>query len=85
MTFWVEFWFEESCWFSLVARFNPNGTPRTSLSRSSAKMRSAFADMIGTKLAHYEITGHLGTGGMGEVLSLTEDQFHKRGCGVTRE
>jgi len=23
--------------------------------------------MIGTKLAHYEITGHLGTGGMGEV------------------
>ena len=23
--------------------------------------------MIGTKLAHYEITGHLGTGGMGEA------------------
>jgi len=23
--------------------------------------------MIGTKLAHYEITGHLGSGGMGNV------------------
>jgi len=23
--------------------------------------------MIGTKIAHYEITSHLGTGGMGDV------------------
>lgn len=28
--------------------------------------------MIGTKLAHYEITSHLGTGGMGEVYQATD-------------
>src|SRR2546422_2557864 len=28
--------------------------------------------MIGTKLAHYEITNHLGTGGMGEVYQATD-------------
>jgi len=38
-------------------------------------MRSAFADMIGTKLAHYEITGHLGTGGMGEVYQATDSRL----------
>jgi len=30
-----------------------------------------FAPMTGTKLAHYEITSHLGTGGMGEVYRRT--------------
>ena len=28
--------------------------------------------MIGTKVAHYEITSHLGTGGMGEVYQATD-------------
>ena len=28
--------------------------------------------MIGTKLAHYEITSHLGTGGMGEVYQASD-------------
>ena len=31
--------------------------------------------MIGTKLAHYEITGHLGTGGMGEVYQATDSRL----------
>src|SRR5437899_4163215 len=31
--------------------------------------------MIGTKLAHYEITAHLGTGGMGEVYQATDTKL----------
>src|SRR6266550_2639348 len=31
--------------------------------------------MIGTKLAHYEITSHLGTGGMGEVYQATDGKL----------
>src|SRR5215831_9349993 len=31
--------------------------------------------MIGTKLAHYEITIHLGTGGMGEVYQATDTKL----------
>jgi serine/threonine-protein kinase len=31
--------------------------------------------MIGTKLAHYEITSHLGTGGMGEVYQAVDTKL----------
>jgi serine/threonine protein kinase len=31
--------------------------------------------MIGTKLAHFEITSHLGTGGMGEVYQATDSKL----------
>jgi len=31
--------------------------------------------MIGTKLAHYEVTSHLGTGGMGEVFQATDSKL----------
>jgi serine/threonine protein kinase len=31
--------------------------------------------MIGTKLAHYEITSHLGTGGMGEVYQASDSRL----------
>ena len=31
--------------------------------------------MIGTKFAHYEITSHLGTGGMGEVYQATDSKL----------
>jgi hypothetical protein len=30
--------------------------------------------MIGTKLAHYEITSHIGSGGMGDVYQATEHE-----------
>jgi serine/threonine-protein kinase len=28
--------------------------------------------MIGSTLGHYQVTGHLGTGGMGEVYQATD-------------
>src|SRR5436190_5878065 len=31
--------------------------------------------MIGTKLSHYQITSHLGTGGMGEVYQATDSKL----------
>src|SRR5205823_3359572 len=34
--------------------------------------------MIGTKLAHYEITSHLGTGGMGEIYQATDSKLGRR-------
>src|SRR4029077_9872825 len=32
-------------------------------------------NMIGTKLAHYEITSHLGSGGMGDVYQATDSKL----------
>jgi serine/threonine protein kinase len=34
--------------------------------------------MIGTKLAHYEITSHLGSGGMGDVYQATDSKLGRR-------
>jgi len=31
--------------------------------------------MIGTRLAHYEITSHLGSGGMGDVYQATDSKW----------
>src|SRR5437870_8231857 len=33
--------------------------------------------MIGTKLAHYEITTHLGSGGMGDVYQATDTKLRR--------
>jgi eukaryotic-like serine/threonine-protein kinase len=33
--------------------------------------------MIGTKLAHYEITAHLGSGGMGDVYQATDTKLDR--------
>src|SRR5262245_18600957 len=34
--------------------------------------------MIGTRLAHYEITAHLGSGGMGDVYQATDLKLKRR-------
>jgi Tol biopolymer transport system component len=43
---------------------------------SSDKIRRTVGiDMIGTKLAHYEISAHLGSGGMGDVYQATDSKL----------
>jgi serine/threonine-protein kinase len=37
--------------------------------------RQISSHMIGTKLAHYEITSHLGSGGIGEVYEATDTKL----------
>jgi eukaryotic-like serine/threonine-protein kinase len=34
--------------------------------------------MIGTKIAHYQITAHLGSGGMGQVYEATDSKLHRQ-------
>src|SRR5262249_27009567 len=41
------------------------------LIESAAKL----PEMIGTRLAHYEITAHLGSGGMGDVYQATDSKL----------
>src|SRR6185295_11754193 len=43
----------------------------------SDKMPHRTTSMIGTKLAHYEITSHLGTGGMGEVYQAIDSKLER--------
>ena len=38
-------------------------------------MRCGFPKMIGTRLGHYEITSHLGSGGMGDVYQATDTKL----------
>jgi serine/threonine protein kinase len=33
--------------------------------------------MIGSRLAHYDITNHLGSGGMGDVYQATDSRLHR--------
>jgi len=37
--------------------------------------RISWFIMIGTRLAHYEITNHLGSGGMGDVYQATDSKL----------
>ena len=58
-----------------VRVFARNLALRQPPSRVSDKMPRRTMSMIGTKLAHDEITSHLGTGGMGEVYQATDSKL----------
>src|SRR5215510_14885772 len=44
------------------------------------RLRFSFTTMIGTRLAHYEITSHLGSGGMGDVYQATDTKLGRSGA-----
>jgi serine/threonine protein kinase len=39
--------------------------------------------MIGSRLAHYEITSHLGFGGMGDVYQATDTKYQRPEAALT--
>ena len=45
------------------------------MKRNLVDSASRTASMIGTKLAHYEVTSHLGSGGMGEVYEAKDTKL----------
>src|SRR6516225_1247047 len=48
------------------------------LARRLVKWADLHHIMIGTRIAHYEITGHLGSGGMGDVYQASDTRLDRR-------
>jgi len=54
-----------------IAEDNQNWNP-------AAKLNSPMTLSVGTRLAHYEITSHLGSGGMGNVYQATDTTLGRK-------